>query len=120
YFSKCMVNTFSFSMGWKFAGMCVYETGIRKTMNPADKIRKSIEMLSEVGEKELVSDLLCALAALTNTKLPRSDLTYSATMRELRQHHKEHVRDFQIAFKKAFEEALDEELENPEQLAMMQ
>ena len=89
-------------------------------MNSLEKIRSSIRILSEAGEKELASDLLCALAALTDTVEPRPDLTYSATMRELRQHHKDSVKNFQVAFKEAFEEALDEELEDPEQVAMMQ
>jgi len=89
-------------------------------MSPVDKIRKSIRLLSEAGEQAMVSDLLCALAALTDTEMPRADLTYSSTMRELRQHHDGSVKNFQIAFKDAFEEALDAGLDCPEQVALMQ
>lgn len=84
-----------------------------------DKIRKSIRLLSEAGEKDLASDLLCALAALTDAAMPRSDLTYSSVMRELRQNHKDSVKDFQVEFKKAFEDALDEDLDDPDQVAML-
>src|SRR5690606_20011661 len=89
-------------------------------MSPFDKIRKSIILLSEAGERALASDLLCALAALTDTEMPRADLTYSSVMRDLRQNNKDSVRKFQVTFKNAFEEAIDEELDNPEQIALMQ
>ena len=88
--------------------------------NAVRKIKKSIRLLSEAGEKKLASDLLCALAAITDTEQPRTDLTYSSTMRELRNKHEDSVREFQVSFKNAFEEALDSDLENPEQLALME
>lgn len=85
-----------------------------------DKIKESIILLAEIGDKKLVSDLLCALAAITNTENPRADLTYSSVMRHIRNNRKDIVNDFQSYFKQSFEDALDNDLENPEQLALME
>lgn len=89
-------------------------------MIPETKIKESIRLLAEYGESSLVSDLLCALAAITDTTSPRSDLTYSSTMRILRSKYKDSVKEFQVNFKKAFEDALDNDLENPEQIALLE
>ena len=89
-------------------------------MSAINKIRQSIILLSEIGDKKLVSDLLCAFAAITDAESPRVDLTYSSLMRMLRAKHKDSVKPFQEAFKNAFENALDNDLENPEQLALME
>jgi len=89
-------------------------------MNAIYKIKNSIRELSEAGDHRLASDLLCALAAITDTVAPRADLTYSSTMRILRQNHEDSVKDFQVSFKDAFEEALDNDIEDPEQAALLE
>jgi len=89
-------------------------------MNAISKIKDSIRELSDAGDYKLSSDLLCALAAITDTISPRADLTYSSTMRILRQKHKDSVKEFQVVFKNAFEEALDNEIEEPEQVALLE
>ena len=84
------------------------------------ELRDSIRLLKSIGEHDLASDLLCAIAAMEELIDPHTDLTYTAIMRDLRQNQKDKVVPFEKAFKEAFDAAIDEELENPEQLAIME
>jgi hypothetical protein len=86
----------------------------------AGALRSICKDLKLAGEDEMADKVLCALAALTNTKRPKADLSYSYVMRKLRKNNEDKVREFQIDFKQAFEAALDQDLENPEDVALMQ
>jgi hypothetical protein len=85
-----------------------------------NKISAVAKDLRLAGEQDLADKLLCALAALTDAKQPKADLSYTYVMRELRKNCPENVDKFQIAFKQAFEQAIDENLEDPEQIALME
>lgn len=83
------------------------------------------DLIKLAQEKRLagldVSEELLLIAIATDGISPRSDLTYSYVMRELRRKADEEVvRKFMKEFKAAFEEALDESVNNPEQAALMQ
>lgn len=49
-----------------------------------------------------------------------TDISYSATMRELHKKHPDKVRDFMTSYKQAFDQALIEKLEDAQQLALME
>lgn len=71
------------------------------------------ELLS-LGEVEMSDHLLCALAAIGETRL-----TFSGAMREVRKKYdNEKVKEFQKAFKNAFEEAIDADVDDPEGVAL--
>ena len=89
-------------------------------MNYEDKLKKTIRKLADAGETELVSDLLCAYAALTDSEMPRPDLTYSSVMRTLRKEHPDKVKEFLKEFKKNFDKAVLEGLDNVEELALLE
>lgn len=82
-------------------------------------IKKICQDLRDADEHLLADKVLCAFSALTKTKEPCVDLTYSYVMRELRREHPNKVKQFQIVFKDTFEEALDAGEESPEELAML-
>ena len=88
-------------------------------MKYIEDLKECIRILASHGESALVSDLLCAYAALTDSEMPRVDLTYSSVMRHLRANNKDLVVTFEKEFKKSFEEALESGLDEPENIALL-
>jgi hypothetical protein len=85
-----------------------------------DELRRLCKDLKLVGEDDLADKVLCAIAAATDTKSPRADLSYTYVMRQLRKDKDpEKVKTFQVVFKKTFDQALDADLEDPAELALM-
>ena len=89
-------------------------------MSYEDKLKNTIRKLADAGETELVSDLICAYAALTDSEMPRPDLTYSSVMRTLRNKYPEKVKEFEKTFKESFDKAVLEDLDNVEELALLE
>lgn len=79
-------------------------------------ICKDLRML---GDHELARKALLAYAAMTDTKDPGVDLSYSYLMRELRKGDKKRRIKFQKAFKDAFDRALYADLDEPQNIALM-
>jgi hypothetical protein len=84
------------------------------------ELRKVCQELRLIDEDEMVDKALCAFAALTDSKSPRVDLTYTYVMRKLRKEgDKEKITIFQTIFKDSFDQAVDQDLDDPDQLALM-
>jgi len=72
------------------------------------------------GNDRLATRALIALAKETGSPTPRSDLSYSYIMRELRKEDPDKLHKFMVVFKKAFDKAYVEELEDPDNIALME
>lgn len=88
-------------------------------MDNINELRKIAKELRSLGEKDMASKVLFAIAAVTGGEKPQADLSYSFIMRELRKGDKGKVREFQEKFKKYFEEALDNEIEESANVALL-
>jgi len=84
------------------------------------KIRKLAKRLREENKHDLC-DALIARTASKNSISPRSDLSYSFVMRQLRQNgDDDRVKAFQSAYKEAFDEAYIENIDDIDEAALLQ
>lgn len=86
--------------------------------------KKALDLLSEAAKFAFDSDIrqgiLLAISAIDDLEEPRSDLTYTSVMRELRQKESEDkIKNFMKEFKEAFDAGLYEGIDEPESAALM-
>lgn len=86
--------------------------------NDIGRLRELAKQFKYANNTDLCKKILLIISAKTGTSNPRSDLSYSYIMREIK-NDKEKLNEFMTVFKNTFDDAYENDLESPEEIALM-
>lgn len=101
--------------------MCImHQIADKAGVKMIDDFRKLARLYRMSGRQDLADKVLILIAKETDGVTPKSDLSYSAIMRDLHKDDTDKMLVFMKAFKEAFDEAYIEGEDDPDKTALMQ